>query len=103
MSATTLTFDRAGQPYATLIEIDDGQVLTQHWTYADGRRESNVRLSPHRPGDAVTSAEIEALLAAHRAICAQPGFADAGRGEAHARAFLARTGGRGVLHAREEA
>lgn len=97
----TKTFTRSGQLDATLVETDDGRVLTQSWTHADGRREVNLRLSQISPFDPATQDDIEALIAAWRAACDQPGFTDAsGRGEQWAREFLATTRGWGVLHAR---
>lgn len=107
MTTTTKLFHRDGQLYATLIETSDGRIVSQEWRYAKdaapfagaqtGCTEINVRLLHD---ENVTQADVEALIDAWTAAIAKPGFRDSGRGgEEGARAFLARTKGRGVLTA----
>jgi hypothetical protein len=93
MQTTREAFVTGGE----MTEADDGLILRQDFSAQSiGGRRANVRLAD----GAVSIDNIPALLAAWEAICGRPGWGTDGD-PATAEAFLRRTQGRGVLHARQ--
>lgn len=99
---TTETFTRDGKHHCTMTTRHDDGIVYQTTSYAADARPfrdaepscTEVSISLLDPSD-----DLDALIAAHKAVCARPDFrTDTKGGEAEWRAFLVQTKGSGCLN-----